>query len=271
VIGARSAAGESGLAEVIASPRRAVVAVDFDGTLAPIVERPADARPAPGAIDALSALAARVGVCAVVTGRGVDDLLDLSGLENVTGIVIVGHYGLEEWRDGRLTSPAQAPGVATARSRLPGLLADAPSGVHVEDKGHSLAVHTRPAADPNAALGSIRAPLQELADEAGLELVPGRMVLELRPKGTDKGNALRELVTQHSAASVIYIGDDLGDLAAFAAVEELRAEGCAGVTVAVAGADAPRQLAERADVTLPGPEAVVRFLSDLAAAIGDPG
>ena len=62
MIGARTASGESGLAEVIAAPRRAVVAVDFDGTLAPIVEQPADARPAPGAIDALSAVAARVGV-----------------------------------------------------------------------------------------------------------------------------------------------------------------------------------------------------------------
>jgi trehalose 6-phosphate phosphatase len=210
-------------------------------------------------------------VCAVVSGRGADDVLRVGGLENVTGIVVVGHYGLEQWRDGRLTSPAQAPGVATARSRLPGLLADAPPGVHVEDKGHSLAVHTRPAADPHAALNSIRAQLQELADEAGLELVPGRMVLELRPKGTDKGLAVRELVAQHSAASVIYVGDDLGDLAAFAVVEELRSEGCAGVTVAVAGVDAPPQLADRADITLPGPEAVVEFLGGLAAAIGDPG
>ena len=267
---ARTDAGQSGLAEVIASPRRAVVAVDFDGTLAPIVERPEDAGPAPGALEAVAAVAARVGVCAVVSGRGVDDVLSLGGFERVPDVVVIGHYGLERWQDGRLDTPAEDPGVATARSRLPGLLADAPPGVHVEDKGHSLAVHTRPAAQPDAAMASLRPGLQQLADETGLELTPGRMVLELRPKGTDKGAAVRHLVAQHNAAAVVYVGDDLGDVAAFAAVEQLRAEGCAGVTVAVAGADAPHQLAERADVVLPDPAAVVEFLAELASAIGDP-
>lgn len=267
---ARTEAGQSGLAEVIAAPRRSVVAVDFDGTLAAIVTRPADARPAAGAIDALAAIAARVGVCAVVSGRGVDDVRALGGFERVPGLVVVGHYGLERWQDGRLTTPAQDPGVATARSRLPGLLRAAPAGVHVEDKGHSLAVHARPARDPDGAVETLRPVLQGLADETGLELAPGRMVLELRPKGTDKGLAVRELVAQHSAAAVVYVGDDLGDLAAFAAVEALRREGCAGVTVAVAGADAPARLGEQADIVLSGPEDVVRFLADLAGAIGDP-
>jgi trehalose 6-phosphate phosphatase len=62
-------AGRSGLVALIAEPARALVAVDFDGTLAPIVVDPDDARPASGAAEALAALAARIGTVAIVTGR----------------------------------------------------------------------------------------------------------------------------------------------------------------------------------------------------------
>src|SRR3954468_9288456 len=85
-----TAAGERGLAAVLADPARAVVAVDFDGTLAPIVERPDDVRPAPGAVDALAALAVAVGRCAVVTGRGAEDVVRLAGLEVVDRLHVLG-------------------------------------------------------------------------------------------------------------------------------------------------------------------------------------
>jgi trehalose 6-phosphate phosphatase len=266
----RTPEGRSGLAELIATPSRAVVAVDFDGTLAPIVARPMDARPAPGAIGALAAIAAVVGRCAVVSGRSATDVVELGGLDAVPGLVVFGHYGLERWSDGRLESPAEADGVDLVRSRLPGLLAAAAKGVHVEDKGHSLAVHSRPAADPAAALAALQPALAALAAETGLELVAGRHVLELRPAGTDKGLAVRRLVAEQDAACVVYLGDDLGDLPAYDAVASLRAEGISSVTVAVAGDDAPTELAARADVVLEGPTAVVQWLADLAAAIGHP-
>jgi trehalose 6-phosphate phosphatase len=266
-----TAAGERGLAAVLADPARAVVAVDFDGTLSPIVERPEDARPAPGAVEALAALAVAVGRCAVVTGRGAKDVVRLGGLETVGRLHVLGHYGLEEWVGGKLRSPAPEPGVDEARRRLPALLADVPSGVHVEDKHHSLVVHTRPAADPGATLAELTPRLQALAVETGLETVPGRFVVELRPPGVDKGGALRALVTSYDARSVVYIGDDLGDLAAFDAVEALRARAVPGLTVASVDPDlddSPPELADRADLVLAGPAAVVEWLTALAAAIG---
>src|SRR4051794_18456281 len=266
-----TAAGERGLAAVLADPARAVVAVDFDGTLAPIVERPDDVRPAPGAVDALAALAVAVGRCAVVTGRGAEDVVRLGGLEVVDRLHVLGHYGLEEGTGGELRSPEPAPGVDEVRRRLPGLLADAPDGVHVEDKRHSLVVHTRPAADPAGALAELTPRLQSLAAEAGLETVPGRFVVELRPPGVDKGGALRRLVTSYDARSVVYVGDDLGDLAAFDMVEMLRAETVPGLTVASVDpdlGDSPPELADRADLVLAGPSAVVAWLTALAAAIG---
>jgi trehalose 6-phosphate phosphatase len=266
-----TAAGERGLAAVLAEPARAVVAVDFDGTLAPIVERPEDARPAAGAVEALAAVAASVGRLAVVTGRAAQDVVRLGGLDRVPRVHVLGHYGLEEWSDGVLSSPEPSPAVDELRRRLPEILADAPAGVHVEDKRHSVVVHTRPAADPLAALAALTPRLQSLAEQTGLETVPGRLVVELRPPGVDKGGALRRIVATYDARSVVYIGDDVGDLAAFAAVESLRHDGVAGVTVASVDPsldDDPRELAERADLVLAGPAAVVGWLAALAAAVG---
>jgi trehalose 6-phosphate phosphatase len=264
--------GQRGLAALLADPARAVIAVDFDGTLAPIVERPDDARPAAGAVTALRALASSVGRLAVVTGRGAEDVVRLGGLDAVPRLHVFGHYGMEEWSAGALSSPEPSPAVEEARRRLPELLADAPAGVHVEDKTHSVVVHTRPAADPAEALAALTAPLQALAEETGLETVPGRFVVELRPPGVDKGAALRHVVSTYDARSVVYIGDDLGDLAAFDAVDGLRSTGgVPGMTVASvdpALADSPRELAERADLVLAGPSAVVEWLTALAAALG---
>jgi len=263
----RTAAGRLGLAAVVADPARAVVAVDYDGSLAPIVSRPEDARPAPGAIEALAALASAVGRCAVVSGRGAEDAVAVGGLDVVPGLLVVGHYGLESWFDGRLDSPPPEPGVDAARQRVAEVVGEAPDGVHLEDKRHSLVVHTRPAADPAAALAALAEPLQLIARACGLELMAGRMVLELRPPGVDKGLAVRRLA--EGWGSVGYVGDDLGDLPAYDEVERLRADGVPGFTVAsVSGDDTPRELADRADLVLSGPAEVVAFLAALAAAIG---
>ncbi len=260
--------GRIGLTALLADPARAVVAIDFDGTLAPIVPRPEDARPAPGAIEAVAVLAARVGRCAIVTGRPADVVVRLGGLHDVRRLVVLGHYGLQRWHDGRLDSPEPDPGVDAARAALPGVLAAAAEGVAVEDKHHSLVVHTRRAADPGGELERLRAPLADLAGRHGLEVVPGRYVLELRPPGVDKGAAVRELAEQYDAGSALFVGDDLGDLPAFAALDALRGEGVPAVKVC-SGSEEVAELREQADLVLDGPEAVVAFLRSLAAAIGD--
>src|SRR5689334_2313631 len=114
------------VAALLAEPARALLALDFDGTLAPIVPRPEDARPAAGAIAVLTRLAGAVGALAVVSGRPADEVVRLGELAAVPGLRVVGHYGLQRWRDGILVTPDPAPGVAMARERLPQLLANAP-------------------------------------------------------------------------------------------------------------------------------------------------
>ncbi|KPL31564.1 trehalose phosphatase [Streptomyces anulatus] len=266
-------AGREGLDAVLARPDRAVVALDFDGTLADIVPDPEQARAHPGTVAALAALAPKVAAVAVITGRPAGVAVRYGGFAGVPGLehlVVLGHYGAERWDavTGTVNTPAPHPGVAAARAELPGVLHEFDSwhGTWIEEKGQAVAVHTRRAQDPQAAFETLRGPLGELAAKHGLIVEPGRLVLELRPPGMDKGVALATFVAELDAESVIYAGDDLGDLAAFAAVEKLRTEGpdgIPGLLVCSGSAEVP-ELAERADLSVPGPAAVVAFLAALA-------
>ncbi|MFE7130333.1 trehalose-phosphatase [Streptomyces sp. NPDC057638] len=263
-------AGREGLAALIDRPDKAVVALDFDGTLAEIVPDPERARAHPDAVPALARLAPKVASVAVVTGRPAGVAVRYGGFAGVPGLdhlVVLGHYGSERWDavTGTVHTPAPHPGVAAVRAELPGVLdsVGAWHGTWVEEKGQAVAVHTRRAADPAAAFEALRAPLSALAARHGLILEPGRMVLELRPPGMDKGVALAEYVREVGAAAVLYAGDDLGDLPAYAAVEKLRSDGVPGLLVC-SGSTEVTELADRADLLLPGPASVVHFLAALA-------
>jgi trehalose 6-phosphate phosphatase len=266
-------AGREGLAAIVARPERAVIAVDFDGTLADIVPDPEQARAHPAAVPALAALAPKVASVAVITGRPAGVAVRYGGFAGVAGLdhlVVLGHYGAERWDaiTGTVRTPAPHPGVAAARAELPGFLDGIGSwrGTWIEEKGQAVAVHTRRASDPQAAFDALREPLSALAARHGLIVEPGRMVLELRPPGMDKGVALAEYVREVGAECVLYAGDDLGDLPAFGAVEKLRKEGIPGVLVCSGGSEEVPDLASRADVLLPGgPEAVAGLLATLAS------
>ena len=253
----RTPAGREGLAALRADPGSAVVALDYDGTLAPVVARPEDAVPAPGAVAALRGLAAEVGTLALVTGRPADLVVELAGLQDVPGLLVLGQYGAQRW-DGVLSGDPAAPGIVELRHVLPGLLGPA----RLEDKGLSLVVHVRGLADPQAELDRLRPVLLELAQPYGLEVHPGRQVLEVRPPGTDKRTALLSLCEPLPSA-VLFAGDDVGDLPAFDAVEELRAAGVPGVTVCSASDEGPSELCARADLVVPGPAGLVALLGQL--------
>ncbi|KES07527.1 trehalose phosphatase [Streptomyces toyocaensis] len=263
-------AGREGLQALLSRPGKALIALDFDGTLAPIVADPEQARAHPDAVPALAALAPKVAAVAVVTGRPAGVAVRHGGFAGVPGLehlVVLGHYGAERWDavTGTVTAPAPHPGVAAARAELPGLLdrVGAWQGTWIEEKGRAVAVHTRRASDPQAAFETLREPLADLATRHGLVVEPGRMVLELRPPGMDKGVALVEYAREIGAECVLYAGDDLGDLAAYTAVDKLRSAGVPGLLVC-SGSEEVTELRERADVVTEGPAGVVRLLRGLA-------
>ncbi|MFI2434485.1 trehalose-phosphatase [Streptomyces sp. NPDC018693] len=260
-------AGRDALDAILRRPGTALVALDFDGTLAPIVEDPEQARAHPGAVPALAALAPRVAAVAVVTGRPAETAVRYGGFGGAVGLdhlTVLGHYGAERWdaRTGEVSAPAPHPGVAAVSAELPGVVEG--TGAWVEEKGgRAVAVHTRRAADPQGAFEALRQPLAALAARHGLVLEPGRLVLELRPPGMDKGMALTAYAREIGAGAVLYAGDDLGDLPAFAAVEKLRSQGVPGLLVC-SGSSEVTELAERADLVVDGPAGVVTLLRSLA-------
>jgi trehalose 6-phosphate phosphatase len=264
----RTAEGRNGLAALVSHPHGALVAVDFDGTLAPIVEDPAAARATPAATAALSRLARLAGTVAIITGRPAADAAAFAGVADVPGIIVLGHYGMQRWEQGTLSSPAAPPGLSAARAELPAVLsaAAAAQGTFVEDKGEALAVHTRRATEPQAELERLRAPLAGLAQRSGLALEPGRFVLELRPPGADKGRAITDLAAERAPGAILFCGDDLGDRAAFAAVRQLREDGTPGLLVCSGSAEVP-ELAAEADLVVDGPSAIAELLGGLADAL----
>lgn len=265
-------AGREGWEAIVADPATAVISSDFDGVLSPLVEDPARSRPVDGALDALARLARSVRQVAIVTGRPALVATELTGVTGHPGLgslVVLGHYGLEQWdaSTGKVTSDPVPEGVADARSRLPGLLQELGlPDAFVEDKESSLAVHTRRLPDPVGALERLRRPLTELAESAELRLEPGNLVLELRPPGIDKGVALRRLLDSTGANAILYAGDDLGDLAAFRAVEEHRKTGLRAVLLATRSSNAT-ELIQAADIVVDDPTGVVTVLTALSDAI----
>jgi trehalose 6-phosphate phosphatase len=246
------------LAPFVERPRRAALLLDFDGTLAPIVDVPAEARPLAGAGEVLALLVARFAVVAVVSGRPASFLEPLLP----AGVVITGIYGLETVRDG-VRSDHEGAGAwreavadAARRARENG-----PVGMAVEPKGLSLTLHYR----EHPGLGpAVREWAAAEAQRSGLVMRRARMSFELHPPvAVDKGTAVQSLVT--GVEAVCYVGDDRGDLPAFDTLDRLEARGMDVVRVAVASAEAPGDLIDRADLVLDGPHAVLDLLRHLAS------
>jgi trehalose 6-phosphate phosphatase len=264
--------GRDGLAAVLADPGRTLVAFDYDGTLSPIVDDPTQATPEPEVIEGLADLSRLVEMVAVITGRPARLAVDLAGFASIPGLenlVVVGHYGMERWDacSGELRTVEPPPGVARVRRELPELLGSLDlDDADIEDKGLSVAVHVRRMDDADEAFDQLEEPLADLAESAGLVAEPGRMVVELRPPGMDKGVALRNLVREVQAKAVMFVGDDLGDLAAFAEVRRLRERGIPGLLVCSGSAEVT-DLAAQADLIVDGPAGVSALVADLVDAL----
>jgi len=256
--------GQSIAAAAARLARRAAevaVCLDFDGTIAPIVEDPAAARPLPGMVDLLGPLADRYAAAAIVSGRPATYLASHAA---APGVRYLGMYGLEEIVEGRVqVDPrleAARPAVEAAREELAGDPAVTASGAHLEDKRYAVAVHTRRVAEPGRWAGPIGQAAARIAAGHGLEVVPGRMVWELRPQvHSDKGEAVRRVVAESGAGALVVAGDDLGDLPGFAVAAELGG----GLRVVAGSAEAPAELLDAADLVVDGPEGVRELLEHL--------
>jgi trehalose 6-phosphate phosphatase len=264
------------------APATTAILTDFDGTLSAVVTRAEDARPLAGVPDLLKRLAAQLGFVGVVSGRQVAWLVEqlaLSGQVETAGPAghgIVHAAGLHGLERSTGDSPHLADGVATwlpviehARDEA---RAEAPDGVDVEDKGYGVTLHWRKIADREGIADAVSRLAERLADSTGLRVRPGKASVELVPPvGIDKGSVVREWVASRGLKRVGFLGDDVSDLAAFVAIDKLCAgpeAAIAGLKVAVAGAEVPAELIDRADVVLAGPPEAVAMLRALADRLG---
>ena len=232
------------LGRLTEDPARAAILLDVDGTLAPIVERPEDARVPDGTKRELARLGGRYGLVACISGRPGKAAAQLVGVE---GIRYVGEHGLE-----------LDPDAERWAERLRAF-AENVNWPAEEGKRFSLSFHYRTASDQEAA----RAELEQVAARAlaeGFRPRWGRKVLEIRPPlDVDKGTAVRRLLEEAGLRRALYAGDDTTDLDAFRGLDGLEI----AVRVAVASDEAPNELGRAADLVLGGTEALAELLRQL--------
>jgi trehalose 6-phosphate phosphatase len=240
------------------TPETAGIFTDFDGTLSEIVEVPDDARPVPGAIEALTTLAGVFEVVGVLSGRPVDFLQPMFP----PSVLLAGLYGLERLQNGeRIDHPLGGSWREVIDDVASVSRARGPAGMNVESKGLSITLHyrSRPRLQPR-----VRAFAEAQAVRSGLECRPARMSYELHPPiPADKGSALAEL--SEGLTAVTFIGDDVGDLRAFDELDRLAAAGVHTVRVAVHSAEESDELISRADVVVDDPIGVRDLVRYLAA------
>jgi trehalose 6-phosphate phosphatase len=272
----QSSLAEKRYADLVDDAVLAVVGLDFDGVLSPIVAEPEEAHIHPEGPDTLVALADQVKAIAVITGRPARQAVVLGSLDEVGNriaerghdLLVLGQYGNERWsaKDRRVLSPRPPKGLASFMLELPDLLnAHGLSDAHIEEKGLAVAVHTRRLADPAGAFETLEPVLRARAVKHGLVLEPGRFVLEVRAPGMNKGEAVRQLQKELRADAFMFVGDDLGDIEAFRAIMDLRTRGMLGLLVCSASKEQPA-LAELADVIVDGPDGVMELLREFTAA-----
>jgi trehalose 6-phosphate phosphatase len=203
----------------------AALFLDFDGTLVELAETP-DAIRVPSELGpTLDRLRRRLeGRIAIVSGRS---LADLERHVPSSGIAFSGSHGIElRFADGT-SLPLSVPiGFDDVRERVVRFAAGE-EGLLVEEKAAGIALHYRLAPALEERVSGF---MEELAEERGLSVQRGSMVVEIRPRGADKGDALRAFMTEpeFAGARPVFVGDDLTDEHGFEAAAAL---GGAGVLV----------------------------------------
>lgn len=238
------------------SRRPVLVALDFDGVLAPLVDDPDASRPLAGSSAALRRLAGAPGVhLALVSGRSMRDLRRLSGAP--AGTVFVASHGAEI--DGApmdLDGPS-AELLARVHDELHHLSDEHP-GTHVESKPAAAVLHTRRAARDVAEHATDQA-LAGPARRPGVRVMQGKDVVELSVVDADKGTALVRLRQHLAVRAVMYIGDDVTDENALATLQP--SAGDVGIKVGTGDTVAAHRVDSPGDVAL-----VLTELADLLGA-----
>jgi trehalose 6-phosphate phosphatase len=239
---------------------------DIDGTLAPIVSRPEDARVSDACRRSLQALIEHDVRVVLVTGRTLDMARQMVGME---GVAYGASHGLEVSVDGSAEAASESAPYVERMHKVRAELADLRvDGLTVEEKGPILAFHYRNSLNEWAARGTILDAIGRSTAAEGLKVQEGRKVIELCPPlDINKGTALEGLAKRLGVSSLLCLGDDRTDIDMFRTVSRLRDGGTPGATVAVSSDEIPSELVEVADYRVNGVPSVEKLLGELVTAL----
>jgi trehalose 6-phosphate phosphatase len=238
---------------------------DIDGTLSAIAPAPDAATLLPGVAELLTQARTTFDLVATVSGRTAIDARAMVGLP---GVLYIGNHGLEHLSEDDMTvhvRPEAEPWIRAINHVLASIQAPLMvrfPGLIVERKGVTATIHLRRVDSPQEAEDAVYKAVTEAAHADGLRVTRGKMVVELRPPlAIDKGISIEAFIRARGLRGAFYLGDDQTDIDAFRALRRLTADDvCQGVAVAVLHSEAPEDLANEADMTLPSAEAVPGFL-----------
>lgn len=245
------------------------LATDIDGTISATAATVDAAVVEPEMRELLCNLAGRFDVVATISGRAVEDQRRMI---DVPHIWHVGHHGYE-WEEldsdsnerRALLLPEAAPylsEIAIALDEIERELGPKVPGLWMERKGITGGVHWRRSKNQDQAEQICGPVVQRVATAHGLRTRGGKLAIELFPPVVaDKGQGIERLVRTHQLKSVLYLGDDMSDADAFAALRRLRDRGeCVGVAVGVLTENTPQDVRSQADLMVTGTEGVYRIL-----------
>ena len=258
------------VAAIAARPATSAVFLDFDGTVAPVIEHPEDVQLLPQIRALLPDLRDRYGLVAFISGRARDDLRALVALE---GVAYAGNHGIEvQLADGRILPSRVSDDALKAVHAFAqywsrqGL---ASRGVWMEHKGVSLTFHYRTADDPHAALRHLEQSVVPAARAAELVVAAGRMSLEIHPSASvHKGSAADALLDeQPQIRQAISFGDDRTDADVWRALRARVADRRLdrAVAVGVLSQESPTVVRAQSDIHVQGVEGTLQLLGSLTA------
>jgi len=241
---------------------------DVDGTISEIAPSPEEARVSSVCRESLATLTEQLELVAAISGRPAHNIREMIAVD---GMVYIGNHGLERWIDGALEfvkgTEEYRKKVVQALTELKSLLSL--EGIILEDKGIALSIHYRQCPDRELARRYVLERISTSAIAKAFRITEGRMVVELRPHlEVNKGTAVGMLVERYRLKGGIYLGDDITDVDAFAAMHSRReSSSFKGLALGIINEETSSLMEKEADFSLNGVKDVERFLKWLVETV----
>jgi trehalose 6-phosphate phosphatase len=245
---------------------QSVVITDIDGTISEITSEPSHAKITADMRNILFVLSSQFKFVGVLTGRDINDALNIIKLKK---IVYMGNHGLQRLKNGKIITDSRVnvyvPIIKEIYEELTTRLKNS-SGFNLEYKTLSLTVHYNECYPKYCAKKEVLDTISTMSLGKLVKIVEGRDLLEIRPPvGDDKGSVLQKFIKENNIKKIIYIGDDINDVCAFKKLKELSKEQkILGVSVAVNSKEVPKHVKESANFYVENVQETFEFLKWLS-------